>query len=89
MGWVVRVGDAVGIDFCSQSGSVFFAVEERFLWLHSNEVIARSNGCVAFLDHYSVNATMVIIKILAGDLREGKQRIDPKLVRAAELQTEE
>ncbi|MDJ0660248.1 MAG: hypothetical protein QNJ42_12270 [Crocosphaera sp.] len=32
---------------------------------------------------------MAIIKVLAGDLRKGKQRIDPKWVKNAEVQTEE
>lgn len=32
---------------------------------------------------------MAIIKVLAGDLRKGQQRIDPKGVKSAELQTEE
>ncbi len=32
---------------------------------------------------------MAIIKVLAGDLRKGQQRIDPKWVKSAELQTEE
>jgi hypothetical protein len=32
---------------------------------------------------------MAIIKVIAGDLRKGEQRIDPKWVKIAELQTEE
>lgn len=32
---------------------------------------------------------MAIIKVLAGDLNKGQQRIDPKWVKSAELQTEE
>lgn len=32
---------------------------------------------------------MAIIKVLAGDLHKGQQRIDPKWVKSAELQTEE
>ncbi len=32
---------------------------------------------------------VIIVKILAGDLHEGKQRIDPKWIKSAELQTEE
>lgn len=32
---------------------------------------------------------MAIIKVLAGDLRKGQQRIDPRWVKSAELQTEE
>lgn len=32
---------------------------------------------------------MAIVKVLAGDLRKGQQRIDPKWVKSAELQTEE
>lgn len=32
---------------------------------------------------------MISIKVIAGDLRKGKQRIDLKCVKSAELQTEE